>query len=88
MPARTLPQLAMRAMAHGLAAETPAVAIAGATRPDEKILWATIATLPERLASEPMEGPLLVLIGRALEARNRVAAAAATPHEGQRVGAG
>jgi uroporphyrin-III C-methyltransferase / precorrin-2 dehydrogenase / sirohydrochlorin ferrochelatase len=67
MPSRTLRELADRAVARGLAADTPAVAVARATRPDQRVIAATIADLPQRLADEPLEGPVLVMIGRALE---------------------
>jgi uroporphyrin-III C-methyltransferase/precorrin-2 dehydrogenase/sirohydrochlorin ferrochelatase len=64
MPVRTLAELATRAVAQGLDPRTPAVAIAQATREDERVVAATIAQLPGRLEAEPLEGPVLVLIGR------------------------
>ena len=51
------------ALAAGLAADTPAVAMMSATCPDERHLAATISTLPERLAELPDTGPVLVMIG-------------------------
>jgi uroporphyrin-III C-methyltransferase/precorrin-2 dehydrogenase/sirohydrochlorin ferrochelatase len=78
MPMKTLGELARQAIACGLAPSTPAVAVARATRPDEKIAWGTIAELPGRLAAEPLDGPCLVLIGRALGHQAGVEAAAST----------
>ncbi len=66
MPARTLAELSRHAIAAGLAAATPAVAIVRATRAGERVIAGTIADLPERLTSEPVDGPMLVLIGRVL----------------------
>jgi uroporphyrin-III C-methyltransferase/precorrin-2 dehydrogenase/sirohydrochlorin ferrochelatase len=66
MPRKTLAEFVERAIAHGLAPSTPAVAVAQATRPGETVTAATIAELPARLASIPTPGPLLVLIGRVL----------------------
>jgi uroporphyrin-III C-methyltransferase / precorrin-2 dehydrogenase / sirohydrochlorin ferrochelatase len=65
MPTRTLPELVARAVKAGLDPETPAVAVEHATRPDERILAATIVELPARLGAEPPSGPVVVMIGRA-----------------------
>jgi len=66
MPTKTLPALVTKAMQAGLDPATPAVAVERATRADERIITATIAELPARLAAEPPSGPVVVLIGRAL----------------------
>jgi uroporphyrin-III C-methyltransferase / precorrin-2 dehydrogenase / sirohydrochlorin ferrochelatase len=77
MPTKTLPELVARAREAGLDAATPAIAIERATRTDERIIAATIADLPARLAAEPPSGPVVVLIGRVFA--EYVAAANATP---------
>jgi uroporphyrin-III C-methyltransferase / precorrin-2 dehydrogenase / sirohydrochlorin ferrochelatase len=66
MPVKTLPELVTRATQAGLDPHTPAVALERATRPDERIVAATIAELPARLAADPPAGPVVVLIGRVL----------------------
>jgi uroporphyrin-III C-methyltransferase/precorrin-2 dehydrogenase/sirohydrochlorin ferrochelatase len=66
MPTRTLTALVQRATAEGLDPHTPALAIARATRPDQLVVTATIANLPERVAQTNLAGPVLVMIGRAL----------------------
>ena len=63
MPTRTLPALVAAALEHGLDPSTPAVAVARATRPDERVITARIADLPARLAAEPTTGPVVVMIG-------------------------
>jgi uroporphyrin-III C-methyltransferase/precorrin-2 dehydrogenase/sirohydrochlorin ferrochelatase len=60
MPKKTLRQFADRALAAGLDAATPALAIANATRPDEQVVAATIGKLAD--AALP-EGPTIVMIG-------------------------
>jgi uroporphyrin-III C-methyltransferase/precorrin-2 dehydrogenase/sirohydrochlorin ferrochelatase len=65
MPVRTLPQLVATARKAGLDPSTPAVAVERATRSDERIIAATIADLPARIAEEPPSGPVIVMIGRA-----------------------
>jgi uroporphyrin-III C-methyltransferase/precorrin-2 dehydrogenase/sirohydrochlorin ferrochelatase len=67
MPKRTIGELTARAIAHGLAPDTPAVAVASATRPDETIVTGTVADLSGKLAAVPLPGPMLVFIGRVFE---------------------
>jgi uroporphyrin-III C-methyltransferase / precorrin-2 dehydrogenase / sirohydrochlorin ferrochelatase len=64
MPRKTLPDLVAAAVAAGLDPATPAVAVARATRADERVISDTIAALPARLAAESPAGPILVMIGR------------------------
>jgi uroporphyrin-III C-methyltransferase/precorrin-2 dehydrogenase/sirohydrochlorin ferrochelatase len=64
MPTRTLAALAAKAIAEGLNPRTPALAISRATRPDQAVVSAPIAELPERLAQAGLPGPVLVMIGK------------------------
>ena len=57
MPANTLAALVARALAEGLDAATPALAIARATRPDQQSIAAPIADLPARLQEAALPGP-------------------------------
>jgi uroporphyrin-III C-methyltransferase/precorrin-2 dehydrogenase/sirohydrochlorin ferrochelatase len=66
MPGKTIRELAATAIANGLSPDTPTLAIASATRPDEEIVRGTIADIADRLQEAPPAGPLLVMIGRAL----------------------
>src|SRR5712691_9589671 len=67
MPKQTIGELAARAMAAGLAPDTPAVAVAAATRPDEIIVAGTVADIGGKLEAMPLPGPVLVFIGRVFE---------------------
>jgi uroporphyrin-III C-methyltransferase/precorrin-2 dehydrogenase/sirohydrochlorin ferrochelatase len=69
MPVKTLAALAARAIAEGLDPQTPALAIARATRPDQQAIAAAVAELPARLNEANLPGPVLVMLGRALGAR-------------------
>lgn len=71
MPKRTLRALAARAIAAGLPASTPAVAVINATRPDEQRVHATIGTLADAIGD--LEGPMLVMIGAAFRVRQTAA---------------
>jgi uroporphyrin-III C-methyltransferase/precorrin-2 dehydrogenase/sirohydrochlorin ferrochelatase len=77
MPTKTLPELVAAAHKAGLDPNTPAVAVASATRAGERVIAATIADLPLRLAAEPPSGPLVVMIGRIF--RGQLEKAAADP---------
>ena len=67
MPTKTLPDLVDAALKAGLAPKTPAIAVASATRADERVIAATIADLPGRLAAEWLAGPVVVMIGRVFD---------------------
>ncbi|MGQ0671481.1 MAG: uroporphyrinogen-III C-methyltransferase [Hyphomicrobium sp.] len=66
MPKRTLPELTEIAMRRGLAPETPAIAVANATRPDEQVILSTVGRIAGDLHSDEIDGPVLVMIGEAL----------------------
>jgi uroporphyrin-III C-methyltransferase/precorrin-2 dehydrogenase/sirohydrochlorin ferrochelatase len=65
MPVRTLREFAASAIAEGLDPNTPAIAVARATRADETSIASSISELPDRLASASLPGPVVVMIGRA-----------------------
>jgi uroporphyrin-III C-methyltransferase/precorrin-2 dehydrogenase/sirohydrochlorin ferrochelatase len=69
MPTRTLAALVTRATAEGLDPQTPALAIARATRPDQAVVTAPISELPLRVAEANLPGPVLVMLGHALGER-------------------
>jgi uroporphyrin-III C-methyltransferase/precorrin-2 dehydrogenase/sirohydrochlorin ferrochelatase len=66
MPGKTIRELANTAIAHGLAPDTPTIAVAAATRPEQEVITGTIADIADRLQKAAPAGPLLVMIGRAL----------------------
>jgi uroporphyrin-III C-methyltransferase/precorrin-2 dehydrogenase/sirohydrochlorin ferrochelatase len=65
MPKKILSELSAKAIARGLPADTPAIAVIAATRPEQTVITGTIADIAGRLDNAP-EGPVLVMIGRAL----------------------
>jgi uroporphyrin-III C-methyltransferase / precorrin-2 dehydrogenase / sirohydrochlorin ferrochelatase len=64
MPKRTIAELAARAIAGGLPPDTPAVAVANATRTDETVTAGTVGDIAVKLDRMPLAGRILVLIGR------------------------
>ncbi|MFZ0837977.1 MAG: hypothetical protein WAM77_11015, partial [Xanthobacteraceae bacterium] len=67
MPKKTLAELTSRAIAQGLDPATPAIAVASATRPTETAVAAPVGEIAARIGEADIKGPVLVLIGRALE---------------------
>jgi uroporphyrin-III C-methyltransferase / precorrin-2 dehydrogenase / sirohydrochlorin ferrochelatase len=66
MPKRTLAELTEVALVHGLDPQTPALAVANATRPDEQVFISTVGAIAAALGAAHPEGPVLVMIGEAL----------------------
>lgn len=69
MGAQTLGGFAAHLLEAGLDPATPALAIENVSRPDERVLAASIGTLPARLRAQAGEGPVLILIGEAMAGR-------------------
>jgi len=63
---RTLPALSKRLLEEGADPATPAFLIERASTPQQRIIKGTIADLPEKVAGEKLEGPVMLLIGSAL----------------------
>lgn len=64
MPRRTLAEFARRAIEAGLEPDTPALAIAAATRSNEAHVAGTITTLPGLAHSLPERAPVLIVVGQ------------------------
>ena len=73
MAVRTLPVIRSRLLAGGLAPDTPAAAIADATTASERVVVATLATLPEAALAGGIESPALIVIGGIVSMRARLA---------------
>jgi uroporphyrin-III C-methyltransferase/precorrin-2 dehydrogenase/sirohydrochlorin ferrochelatase/uroporphyrin-III C-methyltransferase len=68
MGGQTLPGLAAHFIEAGLPPETPAIAVENASLPAQRNFVGTIASLPALVMAAALDGPVLVLIGAALEA--------------------
>jgi uroporphyrin-III C-methyltransferase/precorrin-2 dehydrogenase/sirohydrochlorin ferrochelatase len=79
MPKRALAELAATAQARGLPADTPAVAVAAATRPEQEVIAGTIATIASKLDEAAPAHPVLVMIGRAMAAQGELTSRPAPP---------
>ncbi|WP_088280821.1 uroporphyrinogen-III C-methyltransferase [Ideonella sp. A 288] len=59
----TLPTVCARLVEHGLPADTPAATIERATRPDQRTVVGTLATLPSLARLHGVKPPALIIIG-------------------------
>lgn len=69
MPKATIGALCTELLARGLAADHPAAAVFNATRADEIVVTATLATLPRRIATVAGDAPCIILIGHGVARR-------------------
>lgn len=69
MGARTFGGFAAHLVEAGLAPATPAVAIESVSTPDQRIIHGTVGSLARRLERECGSGPVLILLGEVLAAR-------------------
>nr|WP_242521722.1 siroheme synthase CysG [Motiliproteus sp. SC1-56] len=58
---------------HGKAPETPVAVVQAASTPRQKVLTATLETLGEALARNPMEPPSLIIVGEVVELHAKLA---------------
>ncbi|HLH43564.1 MAG TPA: uroporphyrinogen-III C-methyltransferase [Bryobacteraceae bacterium] len=65
------PAIARELIAHGRAAETPAMAVRWATRPDQQTLVGTLATLPDLIAQKELKPPATIVVGEVVALRDR-----------------
>ncbi len=66
MPLGTLRDLSVRLLAEGINPGWPMTAVFNATRVDQRIVAATVATIADRVEAEAVIGPCVVLIGDVL----------------------
>jgi uroporphyrin-III C-methyltransferase/precorrin-2 dehydrogenase/sirohydrochlorin ferrochelatase len=57
---------------HGLTDTTPAAVISHGTTRDQKVLNATLATLPDTVAEHPPESPALLIVGDVVSLHDRL----------------
>lgn len=64
MGAMNIAEIAAKLVEHGLPADTPAMAVASATTPDEAHAVATLETLPAVIRASGLAAPILIVIGQ------------------------
>ena len=72
MGLKGLPVLSRELMRHGLPAATPAMIVSQGTLPTERVVLATIATLPQRATAQKLEPPTMIVIGDVVRVRTEL----------------
>jgi uroporphyrinogen III methyltransferase/synthase len=68
----TFGQIARELIARGRSADTPAMAVRWATRPDQETITGTLATLPGKIAAQGMKPPATIVIGEVVKLGSRL----------------
>lgn len=68
-----LPVICQQLIAHGRAADTPAALVQQGTTVNQRVFTGTLANLAERVASEEVQAPTLVIIGEVVQLREKLA---------------
>ena len=65
------PEIARELIARGRSAETPAMAVRWATRPDQQTITGTLASLPAGIAAARLKPPATIVIGEVVALREK-----------------
>src|ERR1019366_9534056 len=65
-------EIARELVRHGRSAETPAMAVRWATRPDQETLTGTLATLPASIVQSGMKPPATIIVGEVVRLREKL----------------
>ena len=68
-----LPVICQQLIAHGRAADTPAALVQQGTTVNQRVFTGTLANLADRVASEQVQAPTLVIIGEVVQLREKLA---------------
>lgn len=67
-----LAEICQQLIRHGLPADTPAAVVYHATLPDQKVLTATLDTLPAQTKAAGITSPALIVVGKVVALRHRL----------------
>jgi uroporphyrinogen III methyltransferase / synthase len=81
----TIGEISRALIEHGRSADTPAMAVRWATRPDQETIVGTLGDLPNRIAQAGMKPPATILIGEVVRLRERFNWYERLPLFGQRI---
>jgi uroporphyrinogen III methyltransferase/synthase len=85
MGMKNLPELVAKLLGGGRAPDTRAAAVMNGTRPDQRVVEATLAELPKRVAEAGLGAPAAIVVGDVVRLRGELAWFEALPLFGRRV---
>ena len=68
-----LPTICRELIRHGMPEETPAALVEKGTLPEHRVLAGTLASLPRQVAEREVGAPTLLIIGKVVALRERLA---------------
>jgi uroporphyrin-III C-methyltransferase len=68
-----LASICAQLMAHGLPADWPAAVVSDGTLPDQRVVCATLATLPDAAAQAGLHSPCLTIVGQVVRLHDELA---------------
>lgn len=68
-----LPVICQQLIAHGRSADTPAALVQQGTTSNQRVFTGTLGNLAERVASEQVQAPTLVIVGEVVKLRGKLA---------------
>jgi uroporphyrin-III C-methyltransferase/precorrin-2 dehydrogenase/sirohydrochlorin ferrochelatase len=72
MGLRNLEPLTRQFVAHGASPDLPAAIVENATRPNQRVVVATLATLAEKARAAELRGPSIVIVGAVVALREKL----------------
>lgn len=73
MGLNSLPELCAQLIAHGLPGHWPAAVVEQGTSPQQRVVAATLADLPQQVAQRKVQGPALTIVGEVVRLHDRLA---------------
>ena len=74
MGVAALPVICEQLIAHGLPADTPAATVEHATRPDQRVVSGSLATLPTLALVHQVKPPAVIIVGGVVRLREKLVA--------------
>jgi uroporphyrin-III C-methyltransferase/precorrin-2 dehydrogenase/sirohydrochlorin ferrochelatase len=68
-----LEQVCENLLVHGLSSDTPAALIEQGTLPQQRVIVATLKSLPDAVRAQQVKAPTLIIVGEVVRLRDKLA---------------